>query len=345
MNAPKTLQLGRTTAMSAPATARKNSQQAPLCKGRSLAMTAAVKTKSDNNPLMKPWKLSQVLVLAASCCGVATAGNLYVGYQHTPQTSVLGTQSFDFDATGMDVYGTVSVNEQVDIGIGLTALDDTNDELQGVSANLDSNTTVINTSYTTESFGVSFSYFRWDDDLDTTATDNRVVAAQRASGDVFTISGNRDWFLDNWQLGVGFSLSHGDWQQTSDVQRQSVLAFEPILEDGQSSFVSVEASADHYLDVSPDHTLLIGLSTGWNQVVESDASLVLSSNRQLSQRNLNRLNQFASSQVTGTDSYGQVNGYISWIIGANWSIELNVNQLLGVDQTQPSWSAGVGYVF
>ena len=332
--------------MSAAATARNNSQQVLLPQGRSPVMTAAVNSKSDDNALIKLWKLSQALVLAASCSGVATAANLYVGYQHTPQTSVLGTQSFDFDATGMDVYGAVSVTEQVDIGIALTALNNTNGELQGVSANLDTTTTVVNTRYTAESYGVSVSYLSWDDDLDITANNNRVVAAQRASGDVFTISGNRVWSLDSWQLGVGISLSHGDWDQTSDVQRQSVLPFEQILEDGRSSFVSVEISADHYLDVSPDHTLLLGLSTGWNQVLESDASLALPSSRQLSQRNLNRLNRFASSQqVTGTDSYGQVNGYISWYVGANWSIELTVNQLLSVDQIRPSWSAGVGYVF
>ena len=276
----------------------------------------------------------------------AHSASVYVGYGQSEQMSILGERTFEFDPAGVSALVSVDLTENLSLTADVSALDDSTNPAPRVEGDFDIDSWSVGLGYYLENWSFSASFSDWEDSLvllaDTMAP---LRVEQNTDAPSISVTASYDWGEDNWQMGVSTGIHYSDWEQNDrTLTRDNRL--QTSVDNGDSTFVSVTLSAARFVTLSEDFALIVGGSAGWNQLTDSESTAVSRNGRNISQIN-NRVvrDAITGSAAIGSESYGQVNLYLSLSMGDHWVLDLNTSSDVGGDENSTAWSANLGYQF
>ena len=138
-----------------------------------------------------------------------------------------------------------------------------------------------------------------------------------------SFSGAYDWGQGCWQFGLSAGAHFSDWEQASFTSVRSNTQTKSI-DEGKSTFISLAFSTAKLIEIKQVGNIIIGSSFSWNQLTDSNSLSVYRNGRNISRIN-NRIGSNFSNLggITGTESYGQMNFYLSYDITDAVSVDVD----------------------
>jgi hypothetical protein len=165
--------------------------------------------------------------------------------------------------------------------------------------------------------------------------------AQETQSPSSSVSLAHSWDGSDWQVGLTMSIHYSNWRQYHLLQNRLNEVRQTGFDEGDSTFIGTSVSAAKVLPISPHTQLVVGGSIAWNYLT-NDESLAVSRNG----RNISQISQRTSSAtVTGSETYGQLNVYLSYNICESWLIDVDSTFDVGGEENTQAWSVNLGYIF
>ena len=297
-----------------------------------------------------------LLVVASSLLmahPIAHANSVYVGYSQSEQTSVIGEREFSLDPSGMSVLASFDLSDNWVLSLDVGNQDDSGRVDQLLHANSESDSWGASLNYYWDNWVFTYGYSNWEDEL--------VVVADRPRDNVPPVEVYRQtndspshalragyyWMGDDWQLGLTGGLHISSWEQyTKGDNPTDNFPPQDALDEGDTTFISVGLNGAKFFNFVGDQDMVLGGSVSWNELTNDDSTAVVRNGRNVNQiTNRNAVNRLNATVVSGSDSYGQLNVYLSWEITENWVADVDTGIDFGSDDNSHFWSLNVGYVF
>ncbi|MBD1388501.1 hypothetical protein IC617_03585 [Neiella sp. HB171785] len=274
------------------------------------------------------------------------ASALYIGYGQSEQTTQVNERIINFKPAGKTALLSLDLTDQLSVSADVYVADESEPVNDRVNSSLDIDSWSLAVGYYLDSWSITASYNNWQDDLTFKAGKESVVTFQRdTESPSYSLNTSYDWQIDNWQLGVGLGVHYSDWQMTQRREKRDDPA-SSSKEQGNSTFVSANLSASHYTELTADYGLLAGASVQWSQVTDSESEVVSRNGRNISQISSGRRGGLINSQsALGSESYGQLNTYLSVDLFNQWVVDINGSFDFGGDESSTAWTANLGYLF
>ena len=200
--------------------------------------------------------------------------------------------------------------------------------------------------YFLDSWSFSASYTNWQDELNITDPNvNESRVQQDTDSPSISVQAGYDWQKGNWLLGTGSGFHYSDWENSErrDTRNEAPRT---SVDEGSSTFVSIDVSASYLFELGGNRAVIVGASSRWNQLTDSESTAVSRNGRNISQVNNRTVRNFINSQsALGSESYGQINAFISYDINENWLLDVNGSFDFGTDESSTAWAINLGYVF
>ncbi|GGA68339.1 hypothetical protein GCM10011369_07470 [Neiella marina] len=292
------------------------------------------------------WALALLTTACITTPSISFASAIYLGYGQSEQTTQVNERVIHFKPAGKTALLSFDLTDNLSISGDVYIADETEQVTDRVDSFLDIDSWSVGIGYYVENWAFSASYNNWQDELKLkTGKENRITFERDTESPSYSLSGGYDWYLEDWQLGVGLGVHYNDWQMTQRRDKRE----EPDAsskEQGNTTFISASLSASYYLELNADYGVLTGASMQWSQVTDSESQIVSRNGRNISQVNNRRNGSLINSQsALGSESYGQLNTYVSFDLFSAWIVDLNASFDFGGDETSTAWTANLGYLF
>lgn len=273
------------------------------------------------------------------------AGSLFVGYSQSEQNTLVSNRNLAFSPSGTSVLLSFDITEDWALSFDYAKLTDNKSVANSISGELDINVWGAGLSYYLNDWSFSASYSDWQDDLLIYRDRNQLLSEQSTRSPSASLSISYDWFIHNWQIGVSSGLHNSDWQQNRVTSVQTNPATS-TFDEGTSNFISLGLSTARIISFENAHDVIIGGSLAWNYLTNAESNAVTRNGRNIG-RVTNRTGRSvsASSGITGTESYGQLNIYVSYNISKSISVDFDSTFDIADEETTQSWSVNLGYIF
>lgn len=277
----------------------------------------------------------------------AKAGSVYLGYSQTDHLSFAGFRELNFTPSGPAVLLTFEPSDKLSLAFNFAELTDHVQLTNQVGGQLGLQSYAASASYYAGAWSFSASYAHWQDDLSITADSfSPRLLKQHSDSPSLALSLAYDWQLTHWQLGMVAGLHYSDWEfaQTAfNLQSQQVQS---AVDKGNSNFVSLTFLAARAFTLIANQDVILGGSISWNQLGNSDASAISRNGRNISQIN-NRIlaHSLSLAAASGSESYGQLNLYLSYSINNHWLVDIDASTDFSSADNSRAWSVNLGYVF
>ena len=275
------------------------------------------------------------------------ASSVYVGYGQSEQTTEPAPdRKLDFTPGGTTALISLDVTDQLSVSADVYRADESQSLSDRLTGNIEIRSWSIGVGYFLDNWSFSASYVNWQDELTINDSNNNVTGIEQESDSPsISVQAGYDWQKGNWQLGTGVGVHYSDW----DMSERRIIRDEPprdSLDEGSSTFISLNLSASYFIELNQNRGMILGLSTRWNQLTDSESAAVSRNGRNISQINNRTVLNFINSQsALGTESYGQVNTFVSYDISENWLVDVNVSLDFGGEESSTAWAVNLGYVF
>ena len=278
---------------------------------------------------------------------VSTANSLFVGYGQSEQvTEPSEGRRIDFTPGGKTALLSVDLTEQLSFSADVYRAD----QSKGVSDRLNGDIAIrswsVGAGYFVGSWSFYANYTDWHDELSVSDSNSAVVGLkQESESPSYSLQLGYDWQQGNWQWGAGMGLHYSDWTQFERRQPRNEPA-RTSTDKGSSTFVSVDLSTSYYVQLHNNRALIMGISGRWNQLTNSESQAVSRNGRNISQINSPRITNLINAQsALGTESYGQINTYLSVDIAENWLVDVNYSMDFAGEENSSAWAVNLGYLF
>lgn len=276
----------------------------------------------------------------------AMAGSIYVGHSQTEQVSFIGDNTLRFDPGGQSISLSFDITDDLSLSMDYAKLDDDLQPNERVSGEFEIDSWQGGLSYFLDDWSFSLNIANWEDDLNLIArTRNPSRVVQFTEADSYGLSAGYNWYKGNWQWGLSGSVHYNDWEQGEAIGRPDMLP-QTSLDSGNATFVSLSLSTAYLVSLPQDRALLFGAGVGYNQLTSSESEAVARNGRNISQINNPSIrSQLNAQNVIGSESYGQVNAYLSYEFAQNWLLDLDASFDFGGLESTTAWSVNLGYLF
>ena len=277
--------------------------------------------------------------------GISTtikAGSIYVGYGQSEQNSIVGERTISFSPSGASVLLSFDLNENLSLSFDYAHLSDEQAISNGVNGDLDLDSWGTGLVYYFGNWALSASYSDWQDELHIAPMENSIVRLeQETSSPSSSLSFAYSWDGTDWQIGLAMGIHYSNWSQSRLSQTRPNEPLQSAYDEGDSTFVSPSISAAKVVPISSKSDFIVGGSISWNHLTNSE-SLAISRNG----RNISQISRRSNtSSVGGTESYGQLNIYVSYDISASWLVDVDSTFDIGSEENTQAWSINIGYLF
>ncbi|MGS2721103.1 hypothetical protein [Paraglaciecola aestuariivivens] len=281
------------------------------------------------------------------CCTSAQASSSYLGYSQAEQVSFAGNRELHFAPKGPVGLISFDLTDKLQVSVNFAELDDQMQLSERIAGQLNIESWGIFASYYWQNWSISANYSKWQDDLGIAVQQvEQSVFQQQSRSPSVSFSIGHDWTFNQWQLGLVAGLHQSKWELAQRLFYQQSQIDQSSLDQGHSRFVSLAVSTSKFVALSAQHDLMLGLSLGWNQVINSESAAISRNGRNISQIT-NRViaNQLAAAAAIGTESYGQMHLFVSFDLGLNWILDIDTSLDFASTQNSQAWSINLGYLF
>jgi hypothetical protein len=265
-----------------------------------------------------------------------------VGYSQSEQKSFVGERALNFSPIGPSLLVSIDLNDNLLLSFDYASLNDELVIMNTTNGNVEIESWGAGLTYYWEDWTLSANYSDWQDELRITAIASELARfSQDTQSPSSSLSMAHSWDGSDWQVGLTMSLHYSKWSQSNRSQNQLNEALQSAFDEGDSTFIGTSISTAKIVAISPQTQLVVGGSISWNYLT-SNESLAVSRNG----RNISQVSQrLSSATVTGTESYGLLNMYISYELSESWLIDLDSTFDVGGEEDTQAWSVNLGYVF
>lgn len=299
-------------------------------------------------------RLTQAVGFGVTICGVllshhAFASALYLGHTRTEQISFVGEREIALDPAGASILASFDLTEDWVFNIDYASLDDSTSIENVADAEFDVDSWGAGLSYYFGNWYVSYGYSDWEDELAiSNVRRGEPIFNEVTESTTSSLSVGYQWLDENWQVGVSAGAHFNSWDQSSFNDPPGNQQPPVTQEDkGDSTFITLGVNASYFFPVTEDQGWIVGTSITWNELTDDESTVVSRNGRNISQVNnpttRARINSLLS--VAGSESYGQINLYVSYDISENWIVDLNSSSDFGAEENSQSWSVNFGYFF
>ncbi len=278
------------------------------------------------------------------------SASIYYGYSQSDQTTTVGNNTLYFTPTGSNFLISLNPTDELSLYAEYSALDDSQSVNQQATGDLELESLSLGAGYYLDNWSFSLSYLNWQDELlvSVDGTDITVVT-DNTDADAYAFSISFDKTYDNWQWGISSGVHYSDWKSATEsiVRTQdNETRNQSGVDTGDSLFISLSLSVAHYKALTTSSGLMFGGSLGWNQLTDSESEVVSRNGRNISQiANRTVRNLVTSQNIVGSESYGQMNIFISYDFAEHWVTDLNLSYDFSGEQNSSAWSINLGYRF
>ncbi len=281
------------------------------------------------------------------------ANSLYVGYSQSELTSVIGQREVDLEPSGANILATFDLSDNWTVSLDVGQQDDTAAFENNASAKFENDSWGASVNYFYQDWAFSYSYSDWNDELEVIAfplgrpVAQRQIYFQTNDSPSHALRATYYWSGEFWQLGLSGGLHYSNWEQFTHFdnpldQRPS----QDSVDKGDSTFVSLGINASRFFPIEGSRNVVLGGSVNWNELTDDDSQAVSRNGRNINQiNNRNIINRLNTLVVSGSDSYGQANVYLSWDITEHWILDLDTGIDFGNEDNSQFWSVNIGYSF
>jgi hypothetical protein len=286
--------------------------------------------------------LTITATISASDC---YAKAVFVGYLQSEQSTLVSNKILEFSPKGTTALLSFDITPDWSLSVDYTKLNDKHLAANNAGGELDVSSWGVGVSRYINDWSFLFSYSDWHDDLKVQLKDNVGFLDQATRSPSVSISGAYDWNQGHWQFGLSAGMHLSDWQQIS-ITPVGPNTRTKSVNEGKSTFISIALSTAKLIEITHVGNMLIGSSFSWNQLTDSDSLTDSPNGRSISRVN-NRTGHDHSNiaGITGTESYGLLNFYLSYDITDAVSVDVDSTLDLGGEQNTQAWSINLGYLF
>lgn len=269
------------------------------------------------------------------------AHSFYLGYSQSEQTSYIGERALNFSPVGVSGLISFDLGKDWSITLDHASLNDSQSIARTVDGALDIESWGAGLNYYWDKWALSVAYSDWQDELHIRTENDIVRFEQSTESPASSVSLSYNWGGADWQIELATGLHYSNWSQALLSQARLDQPEQTALDEGDSTFISTSVSATKLVPINAQNQLVFGGSFSWNYLTDNE-SIAVSRNG----RNISQISQrLSAATVTGTESYGQLNLYISYDISESLLIDIDSTFDVGAQESTQAWSFNVGYLF
>ncbi len=274
------------------------------------------------------------------------AASVSIGLSQSEQTSFVQDRQLDFVPQGITAFVSHDFTEKLSVSVNHTHLQDDKSLAKLIAGKVDIKSWQLGVQYYWDDWSISASFSDWQDSLNIQSTQStRLTIEQQTESPSTSLSLTRDWSYGDWHLALTSGVHVNQWRHRSYRDATNLTA-QSEVNKGTSTFVSVTASASRLINLSNSSFVIVGSGLSWNQLTRSESSLVSRNGRNISQiTNRTRGTTINLQSVTGSESYGQLNAYLSYNLSKNWIVDADISYDFGGETNSLAYAISVGYLF
>lgn len=283
----------------------------------------------------------------------ALANSVFVGFSQSELTSVLGPREVELEPSGTSLLASFDLSDNWTVSLDIGQQDDSATFETNATAYFDNDSWGTSINYYYENWAFSYGFSNWEDELEVIAfplrnpADRRQIYFQTNDSPSHAFRATYYWQSDFWQVGLSGGIHYSDWEQFTHFDNPlDATPRQDARDKGDSTFISLGLSASRFIPIDGNRNVILGGSVNWNELSDNNAQAISRNGRNINQiNNRNLRNRLNALVVSGSDSYGQANVYLSWDITEHWVLDLDTGVDFGGDDSTQYWSVNVGYIF
>lgn len=274
--------------------------------------------------------------------------SVYIGYGETELTTSVGEQTLNLTPSGVSLMADFDVTEEISVSIDTSRYSDSVTQNNLIQVEYEVETLGAGISYNLENWSTSYQYSQYnDEEFSVVLIQNQPNSQIEAKANTHSIGLSRYFSNDDWQFSLYTGVHYSDWEQDTVIDAPSPnRPLETSVDEGDSLFVSLGGGISHYWSLSDNRSVLIGTFISWNELTDSGSAAISRNGTNVSQiRDVDIRDQINAFAAIGSESYGQVNLYLSVDVTDNLVWDVDASFDFSTDDNSAAWSTSVGYFF